>query len=169
MPEDETITSFADRLVDIAEQNILQQGGSRITEGFTARYQIPVQQPHNIRPIPNLEEEGIRLRNEYGNNISEILISKTTSNREKAKAAYLAIVLDIVESIYEKNPEVWQGALNALETFPQLAQVLYHHSPVPLAEPIKERALNSGLKLPERQEEEWLWQRTLESAGNVNK
>ena len=119
--------------------------------------------------MPNLEEEGIRLRNEYGNKISEILISETTSNREKAKAAYLAIALNIVESINENHPEAWQSGLNALETFPQLSQVLYHHSPVPLAEPIKENALKAGLKLPVRREEEWLWQRTLESSGDINK
>jgi hypothetical protein len=50
-----------------------------------------------------------------------------------------------------------------------VAQVLYHHSPVPLAEPIRNRALNAGLMQPERQEEEWLWEQTLKSSESIPK
>ena len=169
MPKDETITSFADRLVDIAKQTIIQQGGKRFTEGFVTKYRIPVQQPDNIRPMPMLEEERNRLRDEWGDMISGTILTKTSGNRAKAKAAYLAIALDLAEKLRKKHPSAWQNALDALETFPQVAQVLYHHSPVPLAEPIRNRALNAGLMQPERQEEEWLWQQTLESSESIPK
>ena len=45
MPNDETITSFADRLVDLAERVILEQGGRRPTKDGRIVYQIQVQEP----------------------------------------------------------------------------------------------------------------------------
>jgi hypothetical protein len=169
MPEDETITSFADRLVDIAKQTIIQQGGKRFTEGFVTKYRIPAQQPENIRSLPILEKERDRLLDEWSDMISGTILTKTSGTRAKAKAAYLAIALDLAQKLRKKHPWAWQNALDALKTFPQVAQVLYHHSPVPLAEPIRKRALNAGLMQPERQEEEWLWRHTLESSESIPK
>jgi len=167
MPEDETITSFADRLIEIAEQNILEQGGERLTKGLVTHFRISVQQPKNIRPLPMLEEERKRLREVWVDVISESILNEAASTRAKAQAAYLAISLDIVGMFHEKHPAAWQNAMGALAAFPQVAQVLYHHSPVPLAGPIRKRAMSAGLMKPVSQNEEWLWKCTYESAKSI--
>jgi len=80
--------------------------------------------------------------------------------RAQARAAYLAIALDFADAIRAEHPEQWARALSTLQKYPQVAQVLYHHSPVPAAEPLRERAKLAGLEAPAPQEEEWLWERT---------
>ncbi|HYW78153.1 MAG TPA: ADP-ribosylglycohydrolase family protein, partial [Thermoguttaceae bacterium] len=45
MPGDETITSFADRLIDLAETVIKENGGKREMSGATPVYVIPVESP----------------------------------------------------------------------------------------------------------------------------
>lgn len=43
VPEDETITSYGDRLVDLAEKVILQKGGEKIETGGNITYRIPAE------------------------------------------------------------------------------------------------------------------------------
>lgn len=57
--------------------------------------------------------------------------------------------------LLEDNPRARAGAAD-----PQVAQVLYHHSPIPAAEPNRMRASRVGVMAPDPQEEEWIWQTT---------
>ena len=50
MPKDETITSFADRLISLAEHVIVENGGRRIADARGAVYRIPVENPSNVSP-----------------------------------------------------------------------------------------------------------------------
>ena len=82
----------------------------------------------------------------------------------RARAAYLAIAIGLSDPLRAQYPEKWAQALEDLIAYPQLAQVLYHHSPVPAADPIRERAKNAGLNAPDEEEEVWLWNRTTRQA-----
>lgn len=57
MPEDETITSFADRLIKLAGQVIVEGGGQRVANAHGVVYHIPVEKPANVSPLPALADE----------------------------------------------------------------------------------------------------------------
>ena len=50
MPTDETITSFADRIIELAEQVIVEQGGRRQNLNGRIVYRIRSQEPANVLP-----------------------------------------------------------------------------------------------------------------------
>jgi len=159
MPQDETITSFADRLIEVAERVIAQQGGERVSDGLRTVYRIRVQEPANVYPLRSLDQQAARMRDAMKEEI-EAAVLGDHEPRAQARAAYLAIALDFADAIRAEHPEQWARALSTLQKYPQVAQVLYHHSPVPAAEPLRERAKLAGLEAPAPQEEEWLWERT---------
>ncbi len=159
MPEDETITSFADRLIEVAERVIVEQGGERAAGELGTVYRIPVEEPANVYPLPRLSGQVARLRAEMKDEI-ESAIADGGEPRAQARAAYLSIALGLADSIRATRPEQWSRALAALNGFPQVGQVLYHHSPVPAAEPLRERARRAGLEPPHAEDEEWIWRAT---------
>jgi ADP-ribosylglycohydrolase len=159
MPEDETITSFADRLIEVAERVIIEHGGERVTDGLRTVYHIPVEGPATVYPLPDLSGQMAQLQAQMKDDIESAILDGRTP-RAQAQAAYLAIALDLADSIRASRPEQWLRALGMLNEFPQMAQVLYHHSPVPAAEPLRERARRAGLAPPSAQDEEWIWRAT---------
>jgi hypothetical protein len=163
MPEDETITSFADRLIKLSEKVILEQGGERIANGRDVIYRIRRQEPGNVAPLPTLAGEKERMQEGERDNIEAALL-KGGSALDDAQAAYLAIALGLSDSFQAAHPKEWDRALGNLAAYPQLAQVLFHHSPIPAAKPIQERAVRAGLQSPSEEEEEWLWDRTTRQA-----
>ena len=62
MPEDETITSFADRLIDLAEEVILTHGGERLRTGGELRYRIRAEEPRCVLELPSLPEQTAEMR-----------------------------------------------------------------------------------------------------------
>ena len=137
MPEDETITSFADRLIKLAEQV----------------------KPANVLALPTLSGEMERMQKELQTEIESALLSEQDP-RARARAAYLAIAVDLASGFQQAHPTEWTRALEDLNALPQMAQVLYHHSPIPAAEPIRERAGRVGFTAPDPQEKEWIWRTT---------
>ncbi len=55
MPEDETITSFADRLIELAEIVILQRGGERVWKEGRLVYIIQREMPASVYPFSRVE------------------------------------------------------------------------------------------------------------------
>jgi hypothetical protein len=159
MPLDETITSFADRLIEVAERVIAERGGERVADSLRTAYRIRVEEPANVYPLPSLYEQAARMREGMKEGI-EAAVLGDREPRAQARAAYLAIALDLADAIRADHPEQWTRALSMLREYPQVAQVMYHHSPVPAAEPLRERAKRAGLEAPARQEQEWLWRTT---------
>ena len=164
MPQDETITSFADRLIEVAERVIAEQGGERVADGLRTVYRIRTEEPANVYPLPSLYGQAARMRDAMKDEIESAVLGDREP-RAQARAAYLAIALDLADAIRAGHPEQWARALAMLQEYPQVAQVMYHHSPVPAAEPLRERAKRAGLEAPAPQEEEWLWQRTADESA----
>jgi len=159
MPMDETISSFADRLITISESVIEDQGGERVRNGFRTVYRIPVQKPANVYPMPSFDSAQAKLRDKYHDWIMSSM-KPSADAQDRARAAYMAIALDLAEEAKRVQPQDWAAALEELNRVEQISQVLYHHSDVPLADPLRERASKAGLKKGDSELTEWIWSRT---------
>jgi ADP-ribosylglycohydrolase len=154
MPMNETITSFADRLIDLAEQVIIKRGGQRQNADGRIIYLILLESPANIIPLANFDQEVATLRSEMKSKIEKTIISKD-EDQELAFVAYSAICLDSAPSLKQKYPKRWSEALEALSSYPKVVHVLFFHSPTPVGEQLRRRAIAAGLKRPEKVIEIW--------------
>lgn len=153
MPEDETISSFADRLIDLAEKTIVAQGGQRLRLNGQLVYRIATEPPANVAPLVPATAQAARLRADLEDEIRRDLTADQTQTQ--ARAAYLAICLGLDDACRQRSSQDWEAALGALRGFDQIAQVLFHHSPVPAAAALQEKARRAGLQAPARKRELW--------------
>jgi hypothetical protein len=147
VPQDETITSYGDRLVAVTEANIVRQGGSKTTVNGKAVYRIKAEQPDNVEPLADPEKQRNALRREFRGQI-EKGITVGANPREKARAAYLAICLDVAQLMKGRHPEQWSQAIEALASYPKVMQVIFYLAPLPAGEAIRQKALAAGLETP---------------------
>ena|GEM_PF-661207 len=147
MPTDETITSFADRLVNLAERVIIEQGGRRIIKNGRVVYEIKAQGPRCTVRLESPDSQAAALKDRFRD---EILrgIGPSASRQDHARAAYYAICLDFATSLRQEHPQPWSDALAALMGYENIVQSLFHHSPTPRGEILREKALAAGLQKP---------------------
>jgi len=69
---------------------------------------------------------------------------------EQARAAYLAICLDLARPIRSRRPQLWAEALAALAKQPKLLEVMFSKSPGPAGDKLRTAALAAGLTKPEQ-------------------
>jgi len=149
LPQDETITSYAGRLLAVAEANIVRQGGSKVTSNGRLVYRIPVEVPANVEPLPDLEKHRAALRTQARGQI-ETGMAAGAGSRDQARAAYLAICLDFASEMKQRYPEPWSQALRSLTGYPRVLQVMFFESPIPAGESIRQKAIAAGLVKPAR-------------------
>jgi len=154
MPMDETITSFADRLIDLAEKVIIEKGGRREKVDGKIIYRIMPEKPANILPLTDFGEQAGQLRSKMKSEIEKTIIGES-EDQKLAFAAYLAICLDLAPGFSQKHPNQWIRALEALNNYPKVVQVLFFHSPFPAGEQLRKKALAAGFKKPEKQIAIW--------------
>ncbi|NQT01827.1 MAG: ADP-ribosylglycohydrolase family protein [Planctomycetes bacterium] len=154
MPMDETITSFADRIIDLSERIIIENGGQRKNIKGQIVYQIPAEKPKNIAPLPNLANQIARLQIDMKSTIKNT-ITNENDTRKLAHAAYSAICLDLAQSLKQNYPKRWSKALDALNKYPKVAQVLFFHSPFTEGDHLRKKALTAGLKQPKQKIKIW--------------
>jgi hypothetical protein len=147
VPQNETITSYGDRLMVVAEANIVRQGGSRATVRGQAVYRIKAEQPENVEPLADPEKQRAGLRAEFRGQIEKGVTSGANA-RAKARAAYLAICLDFAQGMNERHPDQWSQAIQALASYPRVMQVIFYEAPFPAGEAIRRKALAAGLETP---------------------
>jgi len=152
MPDDETITRFADRLTEVAERVIVERGGRNTqVEGATV-YRIRGERPANVEPLPDVAAQFAHLRSKLKPGIEAALAQHTdVSTQQRARAVYLAICLDLAEPLRRQHPEQWAQALEALYQYPGLLRVLAE-SPTPAAVELRKQAAAVGVELPAREE-----------------
>jgi len=164
MPMDETISSFADRIIDLAEKVITEQGGRKQNIDGQIVYHIHLEKPTNIVPLSNLAEQTARLQFEMKSAIETTITnesrpSKTgrdeNDDRKLAFAAYSAICLDLAQDLKQNYPEQWSKALKALNNCPKVVQVLFFHSPFPAGDELRRKAIAAGLEKPQRKIKIW--------------
>ncbi len=154
VPDDETITRFGSRLVTLAGLQITGHGGSKDPEGRDAVYRIPVEQSQNVEPLPDPSSQFARLRAAMKPTIEDWLDQGSTS-QARARAAYLAICLDLAPAMRQQHPRQWEGALAALGEYPNVLQVLFFDSPFPAGDRIRKAALAAGVVTPTTQTKLW--------------
>ena len=146
MPKDETISRFAARLADVAEQVILAQGGEKIGANGRPVYRIQLQKPANVEPLADPTAELERLRATLRPKIVKAL-ETGAAGTEAARACYLAICLDVAKPLALRYPRAWSRAVAALQEQAGLLKVL-RDSPTPDAEKLRKRMRAFGVRLP---------------------
>ncbi len=154
MPMDETITSFADRLIDLAERVITEQAGQRENINGQIVYRIRLEKPANILPLADFAEKVARLRSKTKSKLETTIINEN-DDQELAFAAYLAICLDLAQPLRQKHPDRWAKALDALNNYPKVVQVLFFHCPFPAGDRLRKKALAAGLSEPPQKIKIW--------------
>jgi hypothetical protein len=164
MPMDETISSFAERIIDLTEKVITEQGGRRQNIDGQIVYHIHLEKPTNIVPLSNLAEQTARLQLEMKSAIETTIANESSpsntgqdenDDRKLAFAAYSAICLDLAQDLNQNYPEQWPKALKALNNYPKVVQVLFFHSPFPAGDELRRKAIAAGLKKPQRKIKIW--------------
>ena len=146
MPEDETITRFGDRIIEVAHRVIADNGGRMDGQRI---YRIRVQKPANVEKLANPDEQVVLLRSEMKSQIEAGLVGAAAVH-EQARAAYLATCLGLADSIRSRRPAQWTELLASLEKYPELLDVLFYKSPGPAGDRLRSAALAAGLKKPSR-------------------
>lgn len=125
MPEDETITSFADRVYANMEQMILKNGGKREIRDGQCYWLIPVEEPGMVEELPSIEGERAILVETLRADIQEGIADPKTK-KDQARAVYLSVCLDIATKMSEKYPEKWQHAKKVFNETWKLKQQIFH-------------------------------------------
>jgi hypothetical protein len=154
MPTDETITSFADRLIDLADRVILEQGGGRTTQDGRITYRIQVQKPTCVQLRESAEKQTTALKAQLLDEINRAMTAPLPKE-QMARAAYYAICLDLASSIRQEHSEQWSKALDALSSYANIMQAIFYHSPTPLGDELRKRAIAAGLTKPPARKELW--------------
>lgn len=154
MPGDETITSFADRLVDLAERVIIEQGGERTSKDGRIVYRIRAQEPTCVQRRESPDGQTAALKAKLADEIDHAITSPS-AKEQMARAAYYAICLDLTPSLRQEHPEQWTSALSALSSYENVVQAIFHYAPTPLGDELRKKALEAGLKKPPVRRELW--------------
>ena len=145
MPEDETITRFGDRLIEAADHVIVENGGGKINRDGKTVYRLLAQKPANIEKLYDVDKQRAELRAKMKQQIEAGFVEGATIEQQ-ARAAYLAICLDLAESLRSRDSDRWMQMLKALEQYPKLLDVLFRQSPGPAGDKLRAAAVAAGLK-----------------------
>lgn len=154
MPTDETITSFADRIIDLSERLIVEKGGSRRYENGGAVYEIKSQSPACVYPLPELKGQISDLQKELGPHIEQT-IAESADTAARALAAYQAICLDLADPLKGKYPDRWKRALDALQQRANVVQAIYYYCDFEAGDRLRAKADAAGLKKPAKRVPLW--------------
>nr|HQH71838.1 hypothetical protein [bacterium] len=146
MPGNETITDYGNRLIELAEKVILEQGGRKQVENGRTMFWISAENPVPVESLPDLEEEKRVLQSTMEEEIGRML-SLPEDDTQWARAAHWAVCLDLSGTMRERYPEAWPKAVKALEGHPKLLRSLFT-SPVPAAERLREKVRSAGVRPP---------------------
>lgn len=114
MPMNETITSFADRLIELFEMINTENGGSKKLKSNIMVYEIPTESPSPVTFLVQSDRKS-ELRRSFD---KQIKIDFNSDNREvRAKATYMAICLDMDELFQKENPQKWEAACYELSGY----------------------------------------------------
>jgi len=149
MPMDETITIFADRIIELFEMVNEQNGGAKTIVDNTVVYQIPVEQPAVIIKLSPVEEQKQLLRKEFEKQIIQGIAS--TDREERARAAYMAVCLDMNTSLARSNAKQWKAACNDLSGYWKIMNNIFHYVDYSYSLKLKEKFEMAGFKAPAKQ------------------
>jgi hypothetical protein len=150
MPEDETITSFADRIFELMEKMIIDNGGKRVKQADAYYFQIPAEEPGMVQSLPELDNQIRELAQELRPEIEKEIL-EPISKEALCRAAYLGISLDLDKELSEKYPEHWETAKDTFEECWKLKQLIYYNGSFPSIKRIRAKFVDAGIKEPGNQ------------------
>jgi hypothetical protein len=112
-----------------------------------------LQKPANVERLPDFAAETADLRAKLGPEI-EAAIAGGKDPQAQARAAYMAIGLDLAGALRAKHPDGWKTAIAALSGYRKVMQVLFFPR-VPEAEALRAKAIAAGLQPPVAKEAIW--------------
>jgi hypothetical protein len=154
MPDNETITSFADRVIDLSEKVIIQNGGKRVFREGKPVFYILEEKPANVEPLSDVVQKAEEMKKAMEQEIEKI-IADGGSEQDMARSAYVAICIDLAQELKDKYPDNWEKALNALTSYWRVMQNIFYDDEVPRVLPLREKALAAGLQKPPSQKDVW--------------
>lgn len=150
MPMDETITSFSDRLIELFEVVNTANGGSKLisTEGVPV-YEINVEQPASVLKIGIGDDVKNTI---FEHESQEVLITKlrTGSKVERARAAYIAVCLDLYPEIKKKHPREWAAAKEALSGYVKVMNNIFHGGDFKSLDALQQKFVAAGFTAPNK-------------------
>lgn len=155
MPEGETISTYSDRLIALAAKNITEHGGSKTTVNGQSVYRIRTENPGNVEPLPSLPKQYAAMRSQLRGEIEKAVSNGGSSAQERARAAYLAICLDLAPDMQTRYPEKWPQAVAALGQYPRVLQAIFYEAPFPAGDAIRRKATAAGLQKPAEKLKLW--------------
>jgi len=147
MPLDETITSFADRLIDLFELVNEQNGGRKTVVDQVSTYEIPIENPASVLSIESLQVQKESLQRSQKSEIVQAILGG--KKEDKARAAYLAVCLDLDKELARKHPAQWQEARLALSGYWKVMNNVFFGDFKELTR-LKEKFVAAGFKTPPR-------------------
>ena len=115
MPMDETITSFADRIIELFEMVNEQNGGKKVMANQKLVYEIPMEIPAPVMLLRPLENQKQELRTEWEQTVINNIMY---GDREaKARSAYMAVCFDMDRELSKKYARQWKDACYQLSGY----------------------------------------------------
>ena len=147
MPMNETITSFADRIVELFEMINEQHGGMQTLQNNVVVYKIIAEKPSPVKKLSVSAGLEQILTNELESGMKAGLLSGKKENM--ARAAYLAVCLDLDADYAIRYPEKWKEASNALSGYWKIMTNIFpkQHSFMALDQ-IQKKFKNAGFQKP---------------------
>ena len=148
MPMDETITSFADRLIDLFELVNESNGGKKVVANQVPVYEIPAESPASVLSLASLENQKTTLQKDYTKDITEYLLKG--SKEQKAQAAYMAVCLDMDKALSQKYPKEWEQARFELSGYWRVMNNIFFGDFISLGK-LRDKFVSAGFKKPSKQ------------------
>jgi hypothetical protein len=142
MPMDETIISFADRVIDVFEMVNHEKGGSESIVNNVAVYNIVSEKPACIYRTSTKEAGRSLLVNNLENEIVNDLLKG--KRQEMARAAYMAVSLDLSAELKKKYPEQWKEACYNLSGYWKVISNIFHGGSFKSLLDLKEKFVAAG-------------------------
>ena len=148
MPLDETISSFCDRLIELFEMVNEQNGGKKELVNNVMVYSINPEVPMPVLRLSSVEEQKENLRI----NLEESILRNIQSGnrQEKARAAYMAVCLDLNVTLSQKYPKQWKTACSDLSGYWKIMHNIFNDQSREFKELIglQNKFISAGFKAP---------------------
>lgn len=131
MPDDETITSYTNKVIAVAKRVLAEQGAQIVTRDGKQIYRISAEASTNVEPLPHPLNRVHELRRELVPQIEQWL---SGTDQERARAAYVAFCLEESQRFERERPDDWRRAIGALEQCQALLLQLWYAFDSPVRE-----------------------------------
>ncbi|QGY47210.1 hypothetical protein GM418_27160 [Maribellus comscasis] len=154
MPMNETITSYADRIIELFEMVNSINGGEKVLDNNRMVYKIIPEHPTPVVELADLEKQKQIIKIELEEQIKKDL--QSTDRKSRARAAYYAVCLDMDKSIKSKYPDKWEQASYDLSGYWKLMSSVFFFRYTEFNDfrQFRQKFIEAGFKGPKKEYED---------------